>query len=56
MSANVKNVHEDLLLVQEVFGSEFIYEKHEDQLIAVEFDDDGDEIARYVVEISLDKQ
>lgn len=56
MSASVKNVHDDLLLVQEVFGSEYIYEKHEDLLIAIEFDDDGDEIARYVVEVSLEKQ
>ena len=56
MDQLVQDVHSDLLLVQEVFGSEFIYEKHGDQLVAIQFDDDGDEVARYHVKVSLEKQ
>ncbi len=48
-----QSVYDDLLLAQEVFGSEFIYEKHGDQMIAVQFNEDGDEIARYNVKVSL---
>lgn len=56
MNDQVENVHNDLLLVQEVFGSEFIYEKHGTQLLAISFDDKGDENARYLVKVSLKKQ
>jgi hypothetical protein len=50
-----QNVHNDLLLVQEAFGSEFIYEQHGDQLTAISFDDEGNEVARYTVKVSLEK-
>ena len=56
MSDLVKNVHADLLLAMDTFGSEFIYEEHEGQLIAIEFDDEGDEVSRYIVKVSLEKQ
>ena len=55
MSDLVQSVHNDLLLVQEAFGSEFIYEEHEGRLIAIEFNEDGDEVSRYVVKVSLEK-
>ena len=55
MSSLVKNVHADLLLVQEVFGSEFIYEEVEGEIVAVEFDEEGDEVSRYIVKVSLEK-
>lgn len=56
MNALIKNVHADLLLAMDTFGSEFIYEEHEGQLIAIEFDYEGDEISRYIVKVTLEKQ
>lgn len=55
MTIHEKNVHDDLILVQDTFGSEFIYEKTPDGLIAIEFNADGDEIARYNVKVNLEK-
>jgi len=51
----IQDVHSDLMLVQEAFGSEFIYEQRGDQLIAISFDDEGNEVARYTVKVSLEK-
>jgi hypothetical protein len=55
MDALTEIVQDDLLLVQEVYGSEFIYEKREGHLVAISFDDEGNEVARYIVKVSLEK-
>ena len=55
MTIQEKNIHDDLILVQDTFGSEFIYEKADDGLVAVEFNDEGDEVARYNVKVQLEK-
>lgn len=55
MTIQEKNIHDDLILVQDTFGSEFIYEKTDDGLVAVEFSPEGDEVARYAVKVQLEK-
>jgi len=46
-------VQDDLLQVQDNFGSDLIYVKSVHGLDAVQFNDEGDEIARYTVDVQL---
>ena len=55
MNSRINAVYEDILNGQQLVGSEFIYEEHGEYLIAIEFDDDGNEAARYRVGVSLEK-
>jgi hypothetical protein len=48
-------VYEDLLNVQDILGSEFIYEQHGENFTATQLDEDGDVVARYRVRIRLEE-
>lgn len=51
----VQSVIEDILSAQDVQGSNLLYQQHEGELIAVELDEEGDEVSRYIVKVSLEK-
>lgn len=46
-------VQDDLLQVQDTFGSDLIYVKLAEGLVAIQLNDEGDEIARYHVDVQL---
>lgn len=46
---------EDILAIQDIQGTNMLYQTTEEELIAIELDDEGDEIARYNVHITLEK-
>lgn len=52
--AFVTVIIDDLVQKQELVGSEFIYQKDGDKLVAAILDSDGNEIARLRVRITLD--
>lgn len=50
-----KFVIEDLLSTQEALGTNLMYQIMDDQLVAIELDEDGDEVARYKLKVILEE-
>lgn len=55
MTGAERALAEDILAIQDMQGTNLMYQTTDEQLVAIELDDDGDEIARYNVHIKLEK-
>lgn len=55
MSAAEQALAEDILSIQDMQGTNLIYQTTDEQLVAIELDEEGDEVARYNVHIALEK-
>ena len=48
-------IKDDILAIQDMQGTNLIYEEHDDVLFAYQINDEGDVIAQYCVHIHLEK-
>jgi len=48
-------VKEDILSIQEMQGTNLLYEEHDGVLFAYQLDDEGDVVAQYTLHVQLEK-